>query len=79
MKNLIEYKDQLIADPKKTLIEEFGLDISDDIDIKILFETENTRYIVIPYKEAGLSENEIIKMGSGPCTTTSPRTHISRC
>jgi hypothetical protein len=79
MKNLYELKDQLIAEPKETLNKEFGIELSDDVDVKVLFETENTRYIVIPFKETELNENEIIRMGKGPCSTTNPGTHTSTC
>lgn len=79
MKRLHELRDQLLTDPKETLNREFGVELSADVDVKVLFETEQIRYIVVPFKEASLSENEIIRMGNGPCTTTSPRTRNSHC
>jgi hypothetical protein len=79
MKNLHEIKDQLIAAPKETLNKVFGIELSDDVDLKVLFETEKTRYIVIPYKETELNEKEIIRMGNAPCSTTNPATHAHKC
>ena len=79
MKKLTKFKEQLIADPKEALSKEFGIEFSDDVDVKVLFETEKTRYIVIPFKETELDESEIIRMGKGSCTTTSPRTNNTRC
>ena len=79
MKDLLDYKDQLLVQPKEVLKEEFGIEFGDDVEIKVLFETEKVKYIVIPVKSTELNEQEIITMGKGPCSTTNPSTHTTRC
>ncbi|MFZ5985748.1 MAG: NHLP leader peptide family RiPP precursor [Bacillota bacterium] len=42
-----EFKKRLLSDPKKTIEEEFNISTG-DVDIKVLEETEDQFYIVIP-------------------------------
>jgi hypothetical protein len=79
MKNLVDFKDELLKEPKKVLKNEFGVEFQENVEVKVLFETENIKYIVIPFTEQKINEVDLIKMGKGPCTTTSPRTHNSSC
>ncbi len=46
------FKARLIKDPVKAIEEELGLRIPDFINVKVLQETADTRYIVLPYHPA---------------------------
>jgi hypothetical protein len=51
------FKQRLIAEPAKVLQEELGLEVPDFAQVKVLEETADTRYIVIPYRvEEGNAE-----------------------
>ena len=76
---LLEKLRQVKGTNAKEILEgETGFQYDSDVEIKVLFETEKTKYIVVPARKA-LDEKEVIKMGKGPCTTTSPNTHTSHC
>jgi hypothetical protein len=79
MKNLVDFKDQLLSEPKQVLKKEFGVEFQENVEVKVLFETENLKYIVIPFTELKINDTDLIQMGKGPCTTTSPNTHNSSC
>ncbi len=45
------FKQELISNPKATLIRELGLeDVPDSLEIRVLEENPNTRYLVLPMK-----------------------------
>jgi hypothetical protein len=59
-----ELKEEFIANPKKVMAEK-GIEIPEKINIKVLEETEATKYIVLPYldkKESLDAENLERKM-----------------
>ena len=73
-------KQQLINDAKTTLKELCDVELEDNVELKIVFEDRNTKYIVIPFiEETNIRVDVLNEKGSGPCTTTSPRTHMTRC
>lgn len=44
------FKLQLLADPKSAIQKEFGIDIPAEINLKVLEETDDTFYLVLPKK-----------------------------
>ncbi|WP_437718446.1 NHLP leader peptide family RiPP precursor [Sorangium sp. So ce448] len=45
------YKQRLLKDPKAVLAEELGTQISEKVEVRVLEETPNVRYLVIPYSK----------------------------
>ncbi|RUS47321.1 NHLP leader peptide family RiPP precursor [Cohnella sp. AR92] len=43
-----EFKKLLLADPKSALKKEFGIDLPADVDLKVVEETTETYYLVLP-------------------------------
>lgn len=43
-----EFKEKLIADPKSTLKDSFGIDIPEEINVKVVEENQDDYYLVIP-------------------------------
>jgi Nitrile hydratase, alpha chain len=55
-----EFKQELIANPKALIEKELGAKLSEDLEIKVLEETENTLYLVLPCNPyEGISEEEL--------------------
>lgn len=42
------FKKELIANPKEALKKEFNIELPEDINVKVLEETEKQYYLVIP-------------------------------
>ena len=64
------FKQQLLNNPnvaKTELEKELGQKFTGDIQVKVLQETANTAYIVLPYipSNAGLSEDQLEAVASG--------------
>ncbi|WP_240647714.1 NHLP leader peptide family RiPP precursor [Paenibacillus nanensis] len=53
------FKERLIADPKGAIEEAFGVIIPNEVNIKILEETEDTYYLVLPQKPSDLLQNSV--------------------
>jgi hypothetical protein len=43
-----ELKEEFIANPKKIMVEK-GIELPENIDLKVLEETESVKYIVLPH------------------------------
>lgn len=50
-----DYRDRVLSNPKETLAEA-GLDFSDDTELAIVEETDDTRYVVLPADMTDISE-----------------------
>lgn len=59
------FKKKLLAQPKKTIEEEFKISIPSDIEIHVLQETENKHYLVLPFISSDLSEKELEQIAAG--------------
>jgi len=44
------FKEKLLADPKSAVTDEFGIDIPAEFNLKVLEETDDTFYLVLPKK-----------------------------
>ncbi|WP_243644198.1 NHLP leader peptide family RiPP precursor [Paenibacillus pinisoli] len=44
------FKEKLLADPKSAIAAEFGIDIPAEFNLKVLEETDDTFYLVLPKK-----------------------------
>jgi hypothetical protein len=77
-----KFKESLIRDPRKTIAREFGIEVPRDVSIKVLEETAESVYIVIPAAPASIeggelsdAELEAVAAGIGktpPTTSPSP-------
>ena len=57
----LEYRSRTVSDPRGVL-EEFGLELAGDVEVRVLDSTADIRYLVIPRRPAGsnpLSEEEL--------------------
>lgn len=55
-----EFKKHLLGDSRETLAQEIGIDIPENIQVKVLEETPNTIYFVLPMKPSGIeTEGEL--------------------
>ena len=75
------YRSRAVVDPRGVM-REFGLDLDDSIEVKVLDSTADLRYLVLPQRPAGterLSEAELAKLVSrdsmiGVCNPRVPET-----
>jgi nitrile hydratase alpha subunit len=51
----LPYRSRAVSDPRGVLAE-FGLDIGDDVDLRVVDSTADIRYLVIPRRPAGTDE-----------------------
>jgi nitrile hydratase subunit alpha len=51
----LPYRSRAVSDPRDVL-EEFGLEIADDVEVRVVDSTANVRYLVIPQRPAGTDE-----------------------
>lgn len=61
----MEYRSQVVSDPRRVLSRDFDLDLSDDIDIRVWDSSSEIRYIVIPERPAGTenwTEEQLVKL-----------------
>ncbi len=60
-----ELKKDFISNPK-VILQEKGINIPESMEIKVLEETENTKYIILPYLKPGekLSFEELERKSS---------------
>ena len=57
----LPYRSRAVSDPRGVL-EEFGLELSDDVEVRVVDSTADVRYLVIPERPAGteaMSEEEL--------------------
>ena len=57
----IEYRSRAVSDPRGVLAE-FGLDLGDDVELRVVDSTADMRYLVIPLRPSGtenLTEDEL--------------------
>ncbi len=68
-----EFKQELLNQPRATIIREWGLrNIPDNVDIKVIEENPNTLYMVLPMKPViangeELSEEQLEAVAGGWC------------
>jgi hypothetical protein len=51
----LPYRSRAVSDPRGVL-EEFGLELDDDVEVRVVDSTADIRYIVIPERPAGTDE-----------------------
>lgn len=51
----LPYRSRAVSDPRGVL-EEFGLEVEDEVEVRVVDSTANVRYIVIPQRPAGTDE-----------------------
>ena len=75
-----DYRQRLIADPKTVIAEELtqtegDTSISDEIDIEVLAETSNKRYLVLPasptFEDESISDDELSAVAGGAASKDS--------
>ncbi|MEK3882321.1 NHLP leader peptide family RiPP precursor [Paenibacillus sp. PL2-23] len=54
-----EFKAKLLADPKGAIEEAFGVKVPDEINLKVLEETNDTFYLVLPQKPADGTDDSV--------------------
>ncbi|MEM9151667.1 MAG: nitrile hydratase subunit alpha [Cyanobacteria bacterium P01_F01_bin.3] len=59
------YRNRVVVDPRGVLEEEFGTLIPDDVEVRVMDSTADTRYLVIPVRPQGTedwSEEDLISL-----------------
>lgn len=59
------YRNRVVVDPRGVLAEEFGTSIADEVEIRVMDSTADTRYLVIPVRPQGTegwSQEDLIKL-----------------
>jgi len=59
------YRAKMVKHPRRTLREEFGLDLDDDVEIKVWDTSAEVRYMVLPQRPEGtegMSEAELAEL-----------------
>jgi hypothetical protein len=73
-------KQQLLNNAKSTLKALCDVELEDNVELKIVFEDRNTKYIVIPFvEETNVRVDILNEKGQGPCSTTNPSTYTHHC
>lgn len=57
-----DFKEELQKDPKAAVKKAFNVDIPDHVNIKVVEETEDTYYLVLPQNPATLKQAETDKV-----------------
>ena len=60
----LPYRSRAVSDPRGVL-QEFGVELSDDAEVRVVDSTANVRYLVIPRRPAGtdgLAEDELVPL-----------------
>ncbi len=60
-----EYKERIVADPRATLREMFGLELPGDVTVKVHDSTSDVRWMVLPRRPAGtdgMTEEELAQL-----------------
>ncbi|HEY3383783.1 MAG TPA: NHLP leader peptide family RiPP precursor [Vicinamibacterales bacterium] len=63
-----KYYDQLVKDPRGLMSRQLGTAIPNNVNIKVIEETADTYYLVLPYKPkegAELSDSDLEKVAGG--------------
>lgn len=59
------YRSKMVKHPRETLREEFGVDLDDDIEVKVWDTSAEVRYMVLPQRPKGsdgMSEEELAEL-----------------
>jgi nitrile hydratase subunit alpha len=60
-----QYRSRIVIEPRKTLREDFGLEIAEDVEIRVWDSSAEIRYFVIPERpldSEGMSEEELAQI-----------------
>ena len=71
-----EYRTALVADPGKIIVDQFGVDVPDGISFKVLEESADTVYVVLPHVVASgdeLSDADLEAVAGGGTTVKSAK------
>ena len=66
-----DFKDALLADPRKVMSEELGMEIPSSTKVEVLQETKDTFYIVLPKGSSEgeeLDDSDLEKVAGGALT-----------
>ena len=63
------FKQRLLTDPKAAVSEAVGIDVPSGIEIRVVEETPNTLYLVIPQNQTELSDEQLDAASGGSCFT----------
>ena len=61
------FKQRLLTDPKAAVAEAVGIDVPSGIEIRVVEETPNTLYLVIPQNQTELSDEQLDAASGGFC------------
>jgi nitrile hydratase subunit alpha len=62
-----QYRSRIVIEPRKTLKEDFGLEIAEDVEIRVWDSSAEIRYFVIPERPSGtdgMTEEELAKLAT---------------
>ncbi len=64
-----KFKKDLISNPKAVISKEFGVQIPDNVNVKVLEENANNLYIILPEKPVTgqLSDEQLEAVAGGAC------------
>jgi hypothetical protein len=64
-----KFKKDLLSNPKAVISEEFGVQIPDNVNVKVLEENANNLYIILPEKPvtSELSDEQLEAVAGGVC------------
>ena len=60
----LPYRSRAVSDPRGVL-REFGVELADDVEVRVVDSTANIRYLVIPRRPAGtdgMGEEELARL-----------------
>ncbi len=75
------FKKQLLENPTKAVEAIYGLKLPESIKVKVIEETEDTRYVVIPYRPPvcdELSNEDLEAVAGGISCVTDPPSNSTR-
>ncbi len=65
-----KFKKELISNPKAVINKEFGVQIPDNVNVKVVEENANNLYIILPMKpqrEGELTDEQLEAVAGGAC------------
>jgi Nitrile hydratase, alpha chain len=71
------YMKRLLEDPKAVLADELGMAIPENVEVRVLEETQNVRYLAIPYKRENFQDVTDEELAAASLPTTLCPTNTS--
>jgi hypothetical protein len=69
------FRERLVQDPRGAILKELGIEIPPEIEVKVVQETPEILYIVLPSQPEGFSSGK----GSAPGTITAAHAQLTSC